>query len=93
MSCGYSFVKQQTHWQPTSRAQLPAQLRLVHVKQWESPQGIPRVKRNLPNSQTLKISGGNEPELKQVIIAPVRCILVLGLKHLPKVYASTLQVQ
>lgn len=42
---------------------------------------------------TLKISGGNEPELKQVIIAPVRCILVLGLKHLPKVYASTLQVQ
>jgi hypothetical protein len=42
---------------------------------------------------TLKISVGNEPELKQVIIAPVRCILVLGLKHLPKVCASTLQVQ
>ena len=42
---------------------------------------------------TLKISCGNEPELKQEIIAPVRCILVLGLKHLPKVYASTLQVQ
>jgi hypothetical protein len=52
-------------------------------------------RRSIPRllSRTLKISGGNEPELKQVIIAPVRCILVLGLKHLPKVYASTLQVQ
>ena len=44
-------------------------------------------------ASTLKISGGNEPQLKQVIIAPDRSILVLGLKHLPKVYVSTLQVQ
>jgi hypothetical protein len=44
-------------------------------------------------ASTLKISRENEPQLKQVIIAPNRGISVLGLKHLPKVYASTLQVQ
>jgi hypothetical protein len=44
-------------------------------------------------ASTLKIKGGNEHQLKQIIIAPDRCILVLGLKHLPKVYASNLQVQ
>jgi hypothetical protein len=46
----------------SSRAQLPAQLRLVHIKQLESPQEIPRVKRNLPNRQTSYAQGRAYPK-------------------------------